>query len=136
MTRREMTGSLAAAAIALLSGSAHAAPAAVPGIQSLLQEPLEAMANPEVRMIILTVAPGSTGRPHKHIGPVFAYILEGDIVNQVDPGPPKTYHAGDYFYEPALHVHRQLHNLSATAPARLLIVEVGPKGQPFTVSAS
>lgn len=133
MTRREMTGTLVAAAAALLSGSAHAAPS--PGIQTLLQEPLEAMANPEVRMITLTVAPGSTGRPHKHVGPVFAYILEGDIVNQVDPGPPKTYHAGDYFYEPALHVHRQLHNLSATTPARLLIVEIGPKGVPFTVPA-
>lgn len=137
MTRREMTGTLAAAVAALLARPAGAsAPAAAAGVQTLLQEPLEAMPNPEVRMIILTVAPGATGHPHKHVGPVFAYILEGDIVNQVDPGAPKTYKAGDYFYEPAMHVHRQLHNLSPTAPARLLIVEVGPKGEHFTLPAA
>jgi quercetin dioxygenase-like cupin family protein len=73
--------------------------------------------------------------PHRHTGPVFAYILEGRIENQVDPDAPKTYNAGDFFYEPAMHVHRVLRNLSRTKPAKLLIFEVGEKGKAFTIGA-
>ncbi len=95
--------------------------------------PLGDIPDPEVTVITLTVAPGSVSPPHRHIGPVFAYILEGSIENQVDPESPKTYHAGDCFYEPAMHVHRMLRNLSSSKPAKLLIFEVGQKGKPFTV---
>ena len=73
--------------------------------------------------------------PHEHIGPVFAYILEGKIENQVDPDAPRTYSVGDFFYEPAMHVHRALRNLSQTEHARLLIFQVGEKGKPFTTGA-
>ena len=67
---------------------------------------------------------------HKHSGPVFAYVLEGSVENQVDPDQPKTYNAGDYWYEPAMHVHRLLRNLSDTQQARILVFEVLPKGKP------
>jgi quercetin dioxygenase-like cupin family protein len=152
MTRREINGTLAAAMAALFSGSsrefvqAATQPAQQPGeghmpdmssiaVQTLMQEPLEEMPNPEVTVITLTVAPGTTSPPHEHTGPVFAYILEGEIENQVEPNPPKTYKTGDYFYEPAMHIHRSLKNLSATRPAKLLIFQVGEKGKPFTIGA-
>jgi quercetin dioxygenase-like cupin family protein len=106
------------------------------GVQTLMQEPLAEMSNPEVTMITLTVAPGSNSRPHRHTGPVFAYLLEGEIENQVEPEPPRRYKAGQFFYEPPMHVHRMLRNLSATKAAKLLIVEVGEKGKPFTIGAS
>ena len=32
-----------------------------------------------------------------------------------------------------MHVHRELKNLSATKPAKILIVEIGEKGQTFTI---
>ena len=86
-------------------------------------------------MITLTVAPGVSSPPHKHTGPVFAYLLEGEIENQVDPNPPQRYKAGEFFYEPPMHVHRSLRNLSATKPAKLLIFEVGEKRKPFTIGA-
>ena len=104
-------------------------------VKTLMQEPLGDIANPEVSVITLTVAPGAASPPHKHIGPVFAYILEGKIENQVDPDAPKTYSVGDFFYEPAMHVHRALRNLSQTEPAKLLIFQVGEKGKPFTSGA-
>ncbi len=104
-------------------------------VKVLMQEPLGDINNPEVTVITLTVAPGAASPPHQHIGPVFAYILAGKIENQVDPGDPKTYTAGDFFYEPAMHVHRALRNLSQTEPAKLLIFQVGEKGKPFTISA-
>jgi len=150
MTRRDMNSAFALTA--LLSGAPLAAlraqtasphsnshghmagPSAV-AVKTLMQEPLGDIANPEVTVITLTVAPGSVSPPHEHIGPVFAYILEGSIENQVDPDAPKHYKAGDYFYEPAMHVHRALRNLSQTEHAKLLIFEVGEKGKPFTIGA-
>lgn len=104
-------------------------------IQTLIREPLAKMAKPVVSMITLTLAPGSASPPHKHTGPVFAYLLEGEIENQVDPNPPQRYKPGEFFYEPPLHVHRMMRNLSATKPAKLLIVQVEEQGVPFTVSA-
>lgn len=101
-------------------------------VKTLMQEPLGEITNPEVTVITLTVAPGAMSPPHEHIGPVFAYILEGKIENQVDPDAPRTYSVGDFFYEPAMHVHRALRNLSQTEHARLLIFQVGEKGKPFT----
>lgn len=104
-------------------------------IQTLMQEPLGEIPNAEASVITLTMAPGAKSRPHEHTGPVFAYILEGEIENQVDPNGPRTYRAGDYFYEPAMHVHRMMRNLSATKPAKLLIFQVGEKGKRFTIPA-
>lgn len=105
------------------------------GIHTLMQEALAEMPSPEVTVLTLTVAPGGSSQPHKHTGPVFAYLLEGEIENQVDPDPPRKYKSGEYFYEPPMHVHRALRNLSSTKPAKLLIFQVGEKGKQFTVSA-
>lgn len=104
-------------------------------IKTLIQEPLAKMAKPVVVMITLTIPPGANSSPHKHTGPVFAYLLEGEIENQVEPNPPQRYKPGDFFYEPPMHVHRTMKNLSGTNIAKLLIVQVEEDGVPFTVSA-
>ena len=78
---------------------------------------------------MLPIRGGLTAGAHTHKGPVFAYILEGDIENQVDPDPPKLYHPGDFFHEPTMHVHRMLRNLSSTEPAKLVVFEVGDTGK-------
>lgn len=144
-TRREMNSSLAAMVAGFfLESAAGPLRADAQGhmqhmqsirIQTLMQESLAEMSNPEVTVLTLTVAPGGSSQPHKHTGPVFAYLLEGEIENQVDPDPPRRYKPGDYFYEPPMHVHRALRNLSSTKPAKLLIFQVGEKGKQFTVSA-
>ena len=146
MSRREMGKMLTLSAGAMFAGTANAewpkmqtqsaGQASEPiRVDRLMSEPLAAMQDPEVRMLTLTVAPGATSLAHRHTGPVFAYILEGSIENQVDPEPAKSYKPGDFFYEPPMHVHRQLKNLSATEEAKILIVEVGEKGKEFTVGA-
>lgn len=147
MNRREIGKILALAAGALVAGSASTLAADTTaqgqmhhsgdsiGVKDLMTEPLAQMQDPEVTMLTLTLAPGATSHPHKHTGPVFAYIVEGSIENQVDPEPAKTYHRGEFFYEPPMHVHRQLKNLSATQPAKILVVQVGEKGKDFTISA-
>lgn len=152
ITRREMNSALSAMLTALISErpgamlwaevapshlnpQAHTSTTSSVDVQKLMQEPLGEMPNPEVTVITLTVAPGATSSPHRHTGPVFAYLLEGEIENQVDPNPPQRYKAGEFFYEPPMHVHRSLRNLSRTEAAKLLIFEVGEKGKQFTIGA-
>jgi quercetin dioxygenase-like cupin family protein len=65
------------------------------------------------------------GTGHTHAGPVFAYILHGEIENQVEPDPPLTYKPGQFFYEAPGHVHRFLRNLSGSEPASLVIFQAG-----------
>lgn len=152
LTRRELNRSLALTLSSILAGSAgewlraatlpssrvsERAPARKSaGVRILMEEPLAPVPDAEVSVITLTVPPGTSSPPHRHIGPVFAYVLEGTIENQVDPNPPRTYRPGQFFYEPPMHVHRMLRNLSKTRPATLLIFQVGERGKKFTISAS
>jgi quercetin dioxygenase-like cupin family protein len=106
------------------------------GVKRLFEQAVPDIQGKEVRLVRLTVEPGGTSHPHRHTGPVFAYVLEGTIQNQVDPEPLKTYHAGEIFYEPTRHVHRTLTNLSKTKAATILVFEIGEKGKEFTVAAT
>jgi quercetin dioxygenase-like cupin family protein len=104
-----------------------------PAIKTLLEAPA-VVADREARLIMVTLAPGAAlPGAHKHPGPVFAYIREGEIENQVDPDAPKVYRAGDVFYEPPMHAHRIFRNLSQTEPAEVLIFQIGEKGQPLAM---
>lgn len=109
---------------------------AAAAIKPLIQEPMEQTSNLEARMLILNVAPGGVSTAHKHPGPVIGYILEGTIENQVEPEAPKMYHAGEYFYEPPLHVHRVFRNLSTTEPAKVLVFQIGEKGSPGAIGVN
>jgi Cupin domain len=111
----------------------HSAP------KPLIEKALAAMPDSVASLLILNVPPQNPSSPHafskhQHTGPVFGYILEGAIETQVDPEPPKTYAAGDVFYEPTMHIHRMLRNLSETEPARILIFQVVPNGQPPAIA--
>lgn len=106
-----------------------------PAPKPLIEETIEAMPESIASLLILNIPPQKPSSPHaftvhQHSGPIFAYILEGNIENQVEPDPPKTYAAGDVFYEPTMHVHRMLRNLSETEPARILVFQLAPKGKP------
>ncbi len=144
MTRREAGKALGAAAISaaglneLLWAQATTGKKGGEsiGVERLFQQAVPDIAGKEVRLVLLTVEPGGTSQPHRHTGPVFAYVLEGTIQNQVDPEPLKTYHAGEIFYEPTMHVHRALSNVSKTTLAKILVFEIGETGKEFTVAAS
>jgi quercetin dioxygenase-like cupin family protein len=133
--RHELNRTATFALAALCFGSAVTlltaqAPAARPASASkVLIEAALGDVDQRVTITSLPVPKGITVSEHSHQGPVFAYILEGNIENQVDPDPAKIYHPGDFFYEPAMHVHRLLRNLSSTEPARLITFTVGATGK-------
>src|SRR3954464_3333915 len=47
----------------------------------------------------VTFEPGQAGLPHRHVGPIFGYVLEGEFEFGLDDDPPKTLKAGETFYE-------------------------------------
>jgi quercetin dioxygenase-like cupin family protein len=74
--------------------------------------------------------PRPIGAGHTHQGPVFGYILRGQIENQVEPDPPAFYKPGEFFSEPAGRLHKFLRNARTTEPATLLTFQAGARGQP------
>ena len=74
----------------------------------------------------VTYPPGAASSPHHHAGSAFiyAYVVSGSIVSEVDGGGEQTYRAGQSFYEaPGAH-HLVSRNASTTEPAKLLAVFV------------
>jgi hypothetical protein len=49
----------------------------------------------------VTIEPGGQVRPHRHTGPVFGYVLEGEYDHALNDDRVTTYKAGDTFYEPS-----------------------------------
>jgi quercetin dioxygenase-like cupin family protein len=75
----------------------------------------------------VTLEPGQAGVPHRHPGPVFGYVLEGEYEWAIDDNPAKTLKAGDTFYEPTNCLHRVSKNSSDKAKTRVLAVLLVPQ---------
>ncbi|WP_337176147.1 cupin domain-containing protein [Paludisphaera sp.] len=75
----------------------------------------------------VTIEPGKAGVPHRHPGPGFGYVLEGEYEWGVDDGPTKILKAGDTFYEPAGCLHRVSRN-PGRVKTRLLAWVLHPRG--------
>ena len=70
----------------------------------------------------VTFEPGQEDLSHRHAGPVFGYVLEGEYEHAINDEPVKTYKAGETFYEPSGCVHRVARNPSDKSRTRLLAV--------------
>jgi quercetin dioxygenase-like cupin family protein len=81
-----------------------------------------------VTAVEVRYAAGATSEPHQHPGFVLGYILEGEIVFQLDGESEHVYRVGDMFYEPPGSVHLVSGNASATRPARMLAMVFAEKG--------
>ena len=75
----------------------------------------------------LALEPGQAGTPHRHPGPVFGYVLEGEYEWAIDDNPAKTLKAGDTFYEPTGCLHRVSRNPSKKGKTRVLAVVLHPR---------
>lgn len=75
----------------------------------------------------VTFEPGQGDTPHRHAGPTFGYVLEGEYEHAIDDEPVKKYKAGDTFYEPTGSLHRVARNPSAKTRTRLVAVTLHPR---------
>jgi quercetin dioxygenase-like cupin family protein len=86
--------------------------------------------------VVATYPPGAKSAAHHHAKSAFiyAYVLSGAILSQVDDGPAKVYQVGESFTEvPGSH-HRISENASDKDPASLLaIFVVDSKDKPLTI---
>jgi len=78
-------------------------------------------------VVEVTFEPGQKDSPHRHTGPVFGYVLEGEYEHALDDEPVKKYKAEDAFYEPSRCLHRVARNASGKTKTRLLAVILHPR---------
>lgn len=58
----------------------------------------------------VTLEPGQAGAAHRHPGPAFGYVLEGEYEWAIDDQPAKVLKVGETFYEPGGCLHRVSRN--------------------------
>lgn len=87
----------------------------------------------EVMTATVEVPPGDPGTPpHRHSGPVFGYVLEGEIVFELEGEPERIIRAGEAFWEPGGDViHYQGANNLADVWSRFVVVMIGAPGEPM-----
>lgn len=81
----------------------------------------------KVTVVEVTLNPGQAGAPHRHPGPGFVYVLEGEYELGIDDQPTKVFKAGETFYEPTACLHRVSKNPSAKGRTRLIAFVVHPR---------
>jgi quercetin dioxygenase-like cupin family protein len=57
-------------------------------------------------VVQVTIEPGQAGLPHRHPGPGFGYVVEGEYELAINDQPSKVLKAGETFYEPTGCLHR------------------------------
>ena len=98
-----------------MSGQAIAYPAGKPKIAALLGE----------------LAPGGETGKHAHPYPQLTYILQGEVLLELEDGSKHQYKAGEAFLD-AVGVWHNAKNIGS-APAKFLVVAMGEKGKSTTV---
>ncbi|MFI6978666.1 cupin domain-containing protein [Embleya sp. NPDC050154] len=96
-------------------------------IPPFLPTPTEAMT------MTVELPPGDPGTPpHRHSGPVFGYMLEGEMVFELEGEPERIIHAGEAFWEPGGDViHYRAGNNLTDAWSRFVVVMLGVPGEPM-----
>jgi quercetin dioxygenase-like cupin family protein len=102
---------------------------------SVLQEvkPPFVPAGAQAMTIVVAYPPGNPGiPPHKHSGPVFGYVIEGEMLFELEGEPPRVVRAGEAFWEPGGDVvHYQDGNNRADVPLRFTVTMLCDPGKPM-----
>lgn len=75
----------------------------------------------------VTLEPGQASAAHRHPGPAFGYVLEGEYEWAIDDQPAKVLKAGETFYEPGGCLHRVSKNHSARGKTRVIAWVLHPR---------
>ncbi len=88
--------------------------------------------NPEVRILMIDIPPGTETGWHKHPMPCYGYIVSGSITVELENGTKNKFEAGQALAE----VVNTLHNgkNTGTETTRILMVVTGAKDVPSAVA--
>jgi quercetin dioxygenase-like cupin family protein len=91
-----------------------------------------------VMTALIEVPPGDPGSPpHRHSGPVFGYVTEGELDYEVEGRPARVVPAGESFWEPGGDViHYRAANNLADRWTRFVAVMVCEPGEPMLAPVS
>ena len=78
-------------------------------------------------MLEVRLAPGEVEAAHRHPGPAFGYVLEGEYEWAIDDNQPKIFKVGDTFYEPTGCLHGIGRNPSKKDKTRFIAVVLHPE---------
>jgi quercetin dioxygenase-like cupin family protein len=83
--------------------------------------------------IVVEYPPGDPGAPpHRHTGPAFGYVLEGEMVFELEGQPERVVRAGEVFWEPGGEViHYQDGNNRDDIPLRFTVTMLCEPGKPM-----
>ena len=83
--------------------------------------------------IVVEFPPGDPGNPaHRHSGPAFGYVLEGEMVFEVEGEPMRVVRAGEAFWEPGGDViHYQDGNNRGDISVRFTVTMLCEPGKPM-----
>ena len=95
-------------------------------VSLVFDQPLPNVPGKSMKVVLVEYGPGGSTSAHRHPASAFIYatVLEGEIVSQVNDGPENTYQAGESFSENPGDRHGVSRNASTTNPAKLLAVFV------------
>ncbi|WP_405058759.1 cupin domain-containing protein [Kribbella sp. NBC_01505] len=112
-----------------------------PGVEVISTVPGTAFAIPagaEARTIRITLAPGDPGAPpHRHPGPVFGYVIQGEVLFELEGQAPRILRAGDALAEPGGDViHLQGANNLSDTETQFVVTMLAPPGTPILTVVS
>ncbi|MEV8376177.1 cupin domain-containing protein [Kribbella sp. NPDC056861] len=89
----------------------------------------------EVMTAIIEYPPGDPGAPpHRHSGPAFGYMLEGEMWFELEGEAPRVIKAGEPFWEPGGDViHYRDGNNRSDVPSKFVVTMLGVPGRPMFV---
>jgi quercetin dioxygenase-like cupin family protein len=90
----------------------------------------------DVMTVVIEYPPGSAGAPpHRHpSGPAFGYMLEGEMLFELEGQPPRVIRAGEAFWEPGGDViHYSDANNRDDVKSRFVVTMVCVPGGPMLV---
>jgi quercetin dioxygenase-like cupin family protein len=112
-----------------------------PGVEivaTLPEEEVKVPAGAEARTVRVTLPPGDPGAPpHRHPGPLFGYVTQGEILFELEGQPPRVLKVGDAVFEPGGDViHYQGANNLPDAQSQLVVTMFAPPGSPVLTVVS
>ena len=114
-------------------------PAQRPDVQLLSSVDLAELDGARDAMTIhVTLPPASPGtRPHRHSGPAFGYVIEGELLFELEGEAPRVVKAGETFWEPGGDViHYQDANNLADGFTAFVVTMLCVPGQPMLTLVS
>jgi quercetin dioxygenase-like cupin family protein len=99
--------------------------------KTLHKAPLQGVEGKEVIVKHFGIPAEFVGGKHMHPGPVFVYVLEGELTVKL-AGGTKTFKAGELYAE-GINEAMVAKNLSASDDLELLVFQVGDIGKPMMI---